>query len=52
MSEQASPKTSLLYKLKKFIGTPQGTALAVLFWSVFITGVVYLITTTRILRVG
>ena len=31
---------------------PLGIALASLFWSVFITGIVYLITTTRILRVG
>ena len=52
MSEQDNTNTSLLYRLKHFIGTPKGLALAVLFWSVCLTGVVYLITTTQILRVG
>lgn len=52
MPNQNETKPSLLYKIKKFIGTPAGISLSVLFWSVFITGIVYLITTTQILRVG
>ena len=52
MPNQKKTKPSLLYRIKHFIGTPAGISLAVLFWSVFITGVVYLITTTQILRVG
>ena len=52
MSESDTTKTSLLYRIKQLLRTPAGIALAVLFWSVFITGVVYLITTSQILRVG
>ena len=52
MSESDTTKTSLLYRIKQLLRTPTGIALAVLFWSVFITGVVYLITTSQILRVG
>ncbi len=52
MSEGHKTNPSLLYRMKKFIGTPAGITLSVLFWSVFITGIVYLITTTSILRVG
>lgn len=52
MPEQNKSKSSLLYRLKKFIDSPKGMSFAILFWSVFITGVVYLITTSQILRVG
>lgn len=52
MSESDTTKTSLLYRIKQLLRTPAGIALAVLFWSVFITGIVYLITTSQILRVG
>lgn len=52
MSESDTTNTSLLYRIKQLLRTPAGIALAVLFWSVFITGVVYLITTSQILRVG
>ena len=52
MSESDTTKTSLSYRIKQILRTPAGIALAVLFWSVFITGVVYLITTSQILRVG
>ncbi|MBQ9092232.1 MAG: sulfatase-like hydrolase/transferase [Anaerotignum sp.] len=52
MPNQNETKPSLLYRIKTFIGTPAGISLSVLFWSVFITGIVYLITTTQILRVG
>ncbi|MBO5330281.1 MAG: hypothetical protein J6A71_07190, partial [Anaerotignum sp.] len=52
MPNQKETKPALLYKIKNFIGTPAGITLSALFWSVFITGVVYLITTTQILRVG
>ncbi|MBQ5589957.1 MAG: LTA synthase family protein [Anaerotignum sp.] len=52
MPEQKKTNTSLLYRLKQFQNKPAGIALLTLFWSVFITGIVYLITTTQILRVG
>ena len=52
MPKQTDTKPSLLYRLKNFISSPTGIALAALFWSVCITGIVYLITTTQILRVG
>lgn len=52
MSESATAKTSLLYKTKQFLRTPAGIALAVLFWSVFLTGIVYLITTNQISQVS
>lgn len=52
MNEQAPEKASALYKVKKFLHTPQGIALALLISAVFITGLVYLITTTKILHVG
>ena len=52
MPKQTDTKPSLLYRLKNFIHSPTGIAMAVLFWSVCITGIVYLITTTQILRVG
>jgi len=42
----------IIYRIKKFADSPAGISLFALFWSVFITGVVYLITTTQILRVG
>ena len=52
MSASDTEKPNLLYRTKQFLGTPAGTSLAILFWSVFLTGIVYLITTDRILRVG
>lgn len=52
MPNQKKSKPSLLYRLKKFTESPAGISLLSVFWSVFITGVVYLITTTQILRVG
>ena len=52
MPNSKRTKPSLLYKVKKFTESPAGIALLSLFWSVFITGIVYLITTTQILRVG
>ena len=52
MSESDTTKTSLSYRIKQILRTPAGTSLAILFWSVFLTGIVYLITTDRILRVG
>lgn len=52
MSESATEKTSLLYRVKQIFSTPAGVALAVLFWSIFLTGIVYLVTTDQILRVG
>ena len=52
MSNQTEPKPSLLYRIKNFTESPAGISIAALFWSVFITGIVYLITTTQILRVG
>ena len=52
MNERASAKASFRNKGKKFISTPAGTGVTILFFAVFITGLVYLITTTQILRVG
>ena len=52
MSKPCESKPSLLYRIKKFTESPAGIVIAALFWSVFITGMVYLITTTQILRVG
>jgi len=52
MPDQKKSKPSLLYRIKQFPNRPAGIAFLSLFWSVFITGIVYLITTTRILRVG
>ncbi len=52
MSEQSSAKASFADKIKGFLARPQGLTLLFLFWSVLITGIVYLITTTSILRVG
>ena len=52
MPDQKKAKPSLLYRIKEFQNKPAGIAFLSLFWSVFITGVVYLITTTQILRVG
>lgn len=52
MKEQAFEKASVLHKAKKFSCTPQGIAAILLFSAVFITGLVYLITTTKILHVG
>lgn len=51
MPSQKKSKPSLLYRIKKFTDTPAGISLAILFWSVFVTGIVYLLTTTHILRV-
>ena len=45
-------RTSYLNKAKKFLSTPAGIALTLLCAAVFITGIVYLITTTKILYVG
>ena len=45
-------RTSYLIKAKKFLSTPAGIALTLLCAAVFITGIVYLITTTKILYVG
>ena len=45
-------RTSFLNKAKKFLSTPAGIALTLLCAAVFITGIVYLITTTKILYVG
>lgn len=52
MKEQASEKASVFHKIKKFSATPQGIAVTLLISAVFITGLVYLITTTKILHVG
>lgn len=52
MKEQDSEKVSVFYKVKKFLTTPQGIVAALLVASVVITGLVYLITTTKILHVG
>ena len=52
MNERASAKASFRNKGKKFVSTPAGTGVTILFFAVFITGLVYLITTTQILRVG
>ena len=41
-------RTSFLNKAKKFLSTPAGIALTLLCAAVFITGIVYLITTTKI----
>ncbi len=41
-------RTSYLNKAKKFLSTPAGIALTLLCAAVFITGIVYLITTTKI----
>lgn len=45
-------RTSYLNNAKKFLSTPAGIALTLLCAAVFITGIVYLITTTKILYVG
>ena len=45
-------RTSFLNKAKKFLSTPAGIALTLLCAAVFITGIVYLITTRKILYVG
>ena len=45
-------RTSYLNKAKKFLSTPAGIALTLLCAAVFITGIVYLITTTKILYVA
>ena len=52
MSASDKTKLSFLYKVKQFLSKPSGIALAILFWSVFLTGITYLITTSQILRVG
>ena len=52
MKEQPSEKASVFHRLKKFSDTPQGIAAILLVSAVFITGLVYLITTTKILYVG
>lgn len=52
MKEQSPEKASVLYKIQKFFDTPQGIASVLLVSAVFITGLVYLITTTKILHVG
>lgn len=52
MKEQTPERTSFLNKAKKFLSTPAGIALTLLCAAVFITGIVYLITTTKILYVG
>lgn len=52
MSETAFSKASLFDKLNRLSASKKGLALLFVFWSVCITGVVYLITTTQVLRVG
>lgn len=52
MEENASKKASVFNKIKNFSTTPPGIAIILLVSAVCITGLVYLITTTKILHVG
>lgn len=52
MKDNAFSKAPCIQKWKQRLSSPVGIAGTLLFFSVFITGIVYLVTTTQILRVG
>lgn len=52
MPKQCEAKSFLLHRLQHFFPSPLVTFLALLFGSICITGLVYLVTTTQILQVG
>lgn len=52
MKEQTPERTSFLIKAKQFLSTPCGIALTLPVSAVFLTGIVYLITTTGIYAVA
>lgn len=52
MQKNASEETAFINRLKKFFTKPAGIAVALCFSTIVLTGLVYLITTTKILHVG